>query len=235
MRMPNDAPPLEAVLFDLDGTLLDLDGEAFLDAYVDHLAAVWGEDDPATFRQVLMASALAIFRPHPGATNGEVLRAQLAAHLRLPRSEVERRLELADRLAPARLRLSYRPRREAARSVRFCLRLGLRVVVATTPIYSPEVVSLRLRWARLERVPWALVTHADNMHTCKPQPEYFTEIAERLGLPPAACLVVGDDPLQDGPAAQAGMQTFILARDGAAGPTWNELAAWLTRRRPIEG
>lgn len=216
-----DRRPLEAVLFDLDGTLLDIDGEGFLDAYVDGLIGTWGPPDPEAFRRFVMAASVPIFAPHPAATNGEVFRAHLAAHLGITPEDVWRRIaDYHDRGFPG-LAWPARPLPAARRCVRDCLDLGLRVAVATTPIYLPEVVGLRLRWAGLDDLPWDLVTHSENMHRCKPDPGYFAEVAELLGVPPAACVMVGDDAMQDGPARQVGMDVLLRAGNGL--PGWEGL------------
>jgi FMN phosphatase YigB (HAD superfamily) len=211
--------PWAAVLFDLDGTLLELDGEGFLDRYVDALVAWWGPEDAEAFRHAVMAASVPIFRPHAGLTNGEVFRRHLGAHLGLEPAEVAARMaafhrEVLDRLLPPAA-----PVPGAREAVARCLALGLRVAVATTPIYTPDVIALRLRWAGVADLPWHLVTHSEVMHTCKPDAAYFAEAARLLGVPPEACLMVGDDPLQDGPAARAGMA--VLLRDER--PGWRTL------------
>jgi len=81
----------------------------------------------------------------------------------------------------------------------------------------PEVVELRLRWAGLSDLPWDLVTHSEIMHTCKPHAAYFSEAATQLGVEPHACLMVGDDPLQDGPARQVGMDVLLRRTAGTSG------------------
>jgi FMN phosphatase YigB (HAD superfamily) len=205
---------LQGVLFDLDGTLLDIDGEAFLDAYVDGLTAHWAPGDPTAFRQAVMAASVPIFAPHPRETNGEVFRQHLARHLGMEPARVAAAMADYHQSALPQLPLPHRPARGARACVLTCLRRGLRLAVATTPIYTPDVIRLRLRWAELDDLPWQLITHSENMHTCKPHADYYAEVAELLGLPPAACLMVGDDPLQDGPAAEVGMATLMRTQAG---------------------
>lgn len=51
------------------------------------------------------------------------------------------------------------------------------------------------------------------MHFCKPNPNYYLEISRMIGVAPEDCLMIGDDPENDGPAAEVGMDTFLL-QDG---------------------
>ncbi len=214
---PATAPRWAAVLFDLDGTLLDIDGEGFLDAYIDALMDWWRPDDATAFRQAVMAASVPIFAPHPGRTNGEVFRSHLAAHLGTTPADILARLRRFHHESLATLRFPARALPEARACVLHCLDLGLRIAVATTPIYMPEVIGLRLKWAGLADLPWELVTDSERMQTCKPHPAYFAEAAGQLGLQTQRCVMVGDDPLQDGPAGQTGMAVLLRAAPGAAG------------------
>ena len=211
-----------AVLFDLDGTLLDIDGEGFLDAYVEALTAWWRPAEAGAFRQTVMAAAVPIFSRHPGRTNGEVFREHLGRHLDLGPEEIAARLSRFHTEALVGLRGTARALPDARACVSHCLALGLRIAVATTPIYMPEVIATRLQWAGLADLPWDLVTHSERMQTCKPHPAYFSEVAAHLDVDPRACVMVGDDPLQDGPAGQIGMGVLLRATEGGAG--WSRLS-----------
>lgn len=229
--------PWQAVLFDLDGTLLEIDGEGFLDAYVDALVNWWRPADAATFRHWIMAASVPIFGRHPESTNGAVFRSHLAGLLGLPPAEVARRLERFHRETLPALPFPARRVAGARACVERCLAMRLRVAVATTPIYGPEVIALRLQWAGLADVPWHLVTHSEVMHACKPHATYFAEAAALLGVEPRACVMVGDDPLQDGPAADAGM-AVLLRCGGPAEPGWRNLGdvqSAVAARRPEAG
>lgn len=212
---------MNAVLFDLDGTLLDIDGEDFLDAYIEALTAWWNPSDPNTFRQQIMAASVPIFADHPQATNGEVFRDHLSRLLGMSTEAVGDRIDHFHQEHLTSLRFSARPVPQARATVRRCQALGLRMAVATTPIYKPEVIWLRLGWAGLADIPWDLVTHSEVMHTCKPHVGYYHETAHLLGIAPEACCMVGDDPLQDGPAARAGMGVLLRGATGANG--WSHL------------
>lgn len=53
----------------------------------------------------------------------------------------------------------------------------------------------------------------------KPAPRFFTEVARRIGVPPGACIMVGDNYRNDICGARAaGMLTVWLRTDEAVGP-----------------
>ena len=92
-------------------------------------------------------------------------------------------------------------------------RKGLRLVLATNPVFPLRAVEHRLDWAGLNSAAFDLITTVDNMHFCKPQPEYYLEIAAMIGIPPEQCLMAGNDVEEDiTAAAAAGMETFLADR-----------------------
>jgi FMN phosphatase YigB (HAD superfamily) len=70
-----------------------------------------------------------------------------------------------------------------------------------------------LAWAGLERVQFQLITHIENMSFCKPNLGYYQEICAMIGEAPEACLMVGNDAINDMVAANVGMQTYFTTDD----------------------
>lgn len=200
---------LAAVLFDLDGTLLDLDGDEYMDQFI------WGASqgmaplvNPEAFREAILVAAIpAVARAHPGVSNRRVLWDTVAQVLNLPTATLEERF---DQVTSRHLKEIYPgggPMHGAHRVVNWARQAGLKLAVATMPIYSRHVVDERLERAGLADVPWDFIA-TDAMDTVKPRPPYFRAIAEALAVPAASCLMVGNDYFQDVPARRVGMETF---------------------------
>ncbi|HQG47210.1 MAG TPA: HAD family hydrolase, partial [bacterium] len=89
-----------------------------------------------------------------------------------------------------------------------------RIALATIPIFPRIAIDARLAWGNLADFPFSLITSFENMHTSKPNPTYYLEIAHHLGVAPGACLMVGNDYRDDMSASAVGMETFLVL-DGA--------------------
>jgi FMN phosphatase YigB (HAD superfamily) len=225
-----------AVLFDLDGTLLDIHLESFLGRYFRALAAATA---PA-FKGVdvmnaVLASTNVMQQRHPGLTNREAFHKDFRARTGIDLDK-PKHYEVFDRfyaeVFPA-LGQGTGPQQGARRAVKTAQSLGMPVVVATQPIFPRVAIEHRLEWAGLSDLGLDVITTYENMHACKPLPEYFRETAELIGVAPADCIMVGDDRSLDMPAADVGMRTFYTGDGADPGATWrgdlNYFADLLTR------
>ena len=95
-------------------------------------------------------------------------------------------------------------------AVRCALDLGLKVAIATNPIFPRSAIIERMRWAEVADLPFHVVTSYENMHAAKPHPAYFSETAALLGVTPSEALMVGDDRVLDMCAADVGMRTYYV-------------------------
>jgi FMN phosphatase YigB (HAD superfamily) len=90
------------------------------------------------------------------------------------------------------------------------------LTLATNPVWSPEVVELRVKWAGLEMDLFQSFTHVQRMSACKPRIEYYKELLSQEKLDPEKCLLIGDDMQNDAPAARTGIRVFILSHQNQA-------------------
>ena len=205
---------MRAILFDLDDTLLDSDMNTFLPHYFRALCAKLSAFVPpeTLTRQVLASTQCMIQSNDSIRTNEQVFADDFFPKIGYPREELlPQFVEFYERDFPM-LRHHTQPRPEAREIVAECFGRGYDVVIATNPVFPLRAVEHRLEWAGVLDFPYALITTYENMHSCKPNPRYYQEIAEKVHRKPDECIMVGNDAEADiTPAAQAGMRTFYLA------------------------
>lgn len=237
---PEGEDVLKAVLFDLDGTLLDIDVDEFLRQYFGALGPVIAEvvgngSDPKSALAAVMAGTEAMQHPHPGQTNQQVFEqrflAETGTDLAHPRS-AEKVDSFYREVFPS-LRAERGPRSGSAAALWLARELGLKVAVATNPIFPLTANVERLRWAGFSVEDVEFITSYETSPACKPAPAYFADVAARLGVEPDACLMVGDDRALDMPAAAIGMRTFYVGEPPAPTADWtgtlDDLASLLPR------
>jgi FMN phosphatase YigB (HAD superfamily) len=208
---------IKAILFDLDDTLLTTNLDTFLPGYFGALSnKVSAVVPPKTLIQALMAATRLMAAPHdPALTNQQVFEADFFPRLGVAESTLRPLFDSFYREDFPRLRSLTSPRPEARAVVQAAFRNVSFVVIATQPVFPLIAIRQRMDWAGIGDLPFQMVTGYENTHACKPMPAYYLEIASFLGVPPAACLMVGNDPTQDiAPAHDAGMATFWITPPG---------------------
>lgn len=208
---------MQAVLFDLDGTLLDLNLDAFLKRYFAALRDAVSPLFPGVdVLAAVLGSTAAMQRAHEGTTNRDVFNADFLARTG---SDISDGSDVFDRfyqdVFPA-LGAESRPAPGAREAVLAARALGMKVVVATQPIFPRAAIVHRLAWAGLSEADFDLVTTYEFMNACKPHAAYFRQVTDMLGCDPRECVMVGDDRDNDMPAAATGMRTFYVGTDPGA-------------------
>lgn len=210
---------MRGILFDLDGTLLDIDLGSFLERYFIALrtaAAPLPVPHGIDVMDAIMEATRAMMVDHPGMTNQEAFDAEFGRRTGLDMRESWHVFERFYTEEFPALGEGMRPHEGAREVVEAARALGLKVAVATNPIFPRAAVDHRLAWAGLADLDIAVVTTYENMHASKPFPAYFTETAEMLGVAPKDCMMVGDDRTLDLPASAVGMRTFYVGPDADA-------------------
>ena len=203
---------LRCVLFDLDGTLLPMDQEEFTKAYFHQLAkklAPYGYE-PGRLIEAIWSGTAAMVK-NDGRRSNEEAFWQRFSQIYGPKVQEDKPVFddfYANEFQLAQSVCGYTPR--AAETVAAIRSMGNQVALATNPIFPSVATESRVRWAGLAPEDFALVTTYENSTHCKPNPAYFSDVAESLRLAPESCLMVGNDAQEDTAAAQVGMKVFLL-------------------------
>ena len=88
--------------------------------------------------------------------------------------------------------------------------LGLKVAVATNPLFPAVATNTRLAWTGVTEEDFELVTTYENSHYSKPGLKFYTEVLEKLGVEPHETLMVGNDTLDDMIAEELGIDVFLI-------------------------
>jgi HAD superfamily hydrolase (TIGR01549 family) len=215
---------IEGILFDLDGTLLQIDINELIGDYFSALAPVIAPIlgvDEKTAMALVGGGVEAMIEPHEG-TNQEVFDAFLREHTGVDLGEEANRRTIEDfyREVFPTLQGSARPVEGAREAIEATQSRGLPIAIATHPIFPALATKARLEWAGLGDLDLPVVSSYENSSSTKPHPSYFEEMAQRIGVDPPNCVMIGDDPVLDMSAAQTGMMTFFVGENPDVEATW---------------
>ena len=203
---------LTTVLFDLDGTLLPMDQDVFVKSYFGGLVTKLAPKgyDPETIVNGIWAGTAAMVKNNGEKTNETVFWEVFTSRIG---EKVMEDLPLFDDFYRNEFNETAKVCGFDARAdeiVKYLKSKGLRVALATNPIFPPEATEARIRWAGLDKGDFELVTTYDNSRFCKPNPKYYADIMDTLNVSPENCLMVGNDVSEDMVTATLGMKVFLL-------------------------
>lgn len=202
----------KVVLCDLDGTLLPMEMNRFLQAYLGRLSLWFASSiDPKHFVQVLLSATNAMIEnTDPTKTNEDVFRESFFPELGVKPDRMMPEFEHFYENEFPDLHKYTEPTPLARRVLDAAVARGCDLVLATNPIFPHVAIKERMRWAGIVDLPFSLITDYERMHFCKPKLQYYEEILHRIGVSPKDCLMVGNDLAEDMIAAELGMSTFLV-------------------------
>ena len=203
---------ITTILFDLDGTLLPMDMDVFIKAYLGGLAkkgAAHGYD-PSTMPKQIMEGTYAMVKNGGAHTNEEVFWATFSSLCGRDAKQDMAVFEDFYRNEFQEVRHVCGCNPQAAEAVREINALGFRVALATNPLFPALATYSRARWAGLDPEVFELITTYENSRHSKPNPSYYQDVLDALGVKAGECLMVGNDVDEDMVAEKLGIKVFLL-------------------------
>ncbi len=203
---------ITTILFDLDGTLLPMDQDTFINAYFGGLVKKlmpYGYDKDRLIGAI-WSGTKAMVKNNGEKVNEEVFWDVFAGILgEKTRKDIVFFEEFyANDFCKVQASCGYD--KKAAETIKDIKNMGYRVALATNPLFPSTATEQRISWAGLSPNDFELFTTYENSHYCKPNPDYYREVISRLGVDPEECLMVGNDVGEDMIAETLGMKVFLL-------------------------
>lgn len=203
---------ITTVLFDLDGTLLSMDQDKFVQSYIGRMAKKLAPHgyDPELLTKGLWKGTGAMVKNDGTQTNEElfwqVFNGVMGKDCRGDEPLFTDYYENEFQQVAGDCGFDER----AAETIRQIRALGYRVALATNPLFPAIATQSRVRWAGLEIDDFDLITTYENSRFCKPNLEYYRQILATLNLKPENCVMVGNDVSEDMIAEKLGIRVFLL-------------------------
>ena len=206
---------ITTVLFDLDGTLLPMRQEHFVDTYLGELSKVFAQmgHSPEKAVKALWAGTAAMMKNDGSTPNSVRFWGAFATVMGVDegeRAKVEAACDDFYGGAFNNVKRIVRQSDAPGAAVRALRQKGYTLALATSPLFPPQAVESRLDWVGLKKDDFALCTDYTNIGFCKNNPGYYAHVLEKLAAKPENCLMVGNSLKEDMCAAKLGMDTYLV-------------------------
>ena len=203
---------IKAVLFDLDGTLLPMDQDQFIRSYMGALSTYMIPHgfEPQQFIKAIWNGTAAMFSNDGSQTNEQVFWNSFTGIYGPDIRHYEPVLACFYRTDFSNVQVSCGFDPKAGKTIQKLKDMGFEIILATQPIFPSLATEARMKWAGLSCDDFKLYTTYENSHFCKPNPSYYQEILDKLGISADECLMVGNDATEDLIAQTLGMKVFLI-------------------------
>jgi len=204
---------LDAILFDLDGTLLPMDYDSFLHTYFSLLAeetAPYGVDHKVLVDRIWKGTKEMVLNDGT-CSNEDRFWNSFGPFIndKMPDAKAKLDIFYVNRFKAAKEKTGDNPL--ARQVIESAHQKAEKVVLATNPLFPVNAIVTRLSWIGLSLSDFDLITTYETSHYCKPNPAYYTEIMEKIGASPEACMMVGNDVQEDmEPSVKLKMQHYLI-------------------------
>lgn len=203
---------ITTIFFDLDGTLLPMDQDRFIESYLGQMAKKMAPHgyDPKLLAKAVWAGTRAMVKNTGITTNDLVFWDTFDRFFDRDTRADEPLFEEFYRKEFQLVRHDCGFDPAAAQAIAAIKNMGYRVVLATNPLFPAIATYSRARWAGVAPEDFEWITTYENSSRCKPNPDYYQEILDKLNLKAEECVMVGNDVDEDMIARELGFSVFLL-------------------------
>lgn len=201
------------ILFDLDGTLLPMDQDKFLNSYMSKMAtymAPYGFD-PKILHKAMWSGVGAMVKNDGSLRNEDLFWHVFSSFFDKEMTDLAKKITVdfyKTEFQKVADDCGYTPK--AKEIIGFLKEKGYQLVLATNPLFPAIATESRMRWAGLTPEDFKYYTVFENSRFCKPNLKYYEEILEKIGCKAEECYMVGNDVSEDMITEELGMEVFLL-------------------------
>jgi FMN phosphatase YigB (HAD superfamily) len=202
---------LTTVLFDLDGTLLPIDGEAFEAIYFKGLSSYFLDKyDPKEFIRIIWSATKAMVIDTSLKTNEEAFMEALQLIVNDDIRWMQERFNQFYLNEFDQIRLAVTPNVFMQKAVKLLKEKGYKCIIATNPMFPKIAIEKRIIWTGCDRDDFDYVTSFEKNHYCKPQLKFYEEVLNDMNLIAEECLMVGNDINEDMIVSKLNIKTYLI-------------------------
>lgn len=202
----------KAILFDLDGTLMPMSNETFMNTYLptlgNHLKdyvdpnhlfkAMWSSLDDMLKDETQETNETVFFKSFGDILGHDLVKEMEPLFLNYYQTDFEiLKTQIGDNTT-------------MVKAVDYLKDKGYKLIIATNPMFPEVAVHSRLGYSRFRVDDFDFISNYSIHSACKPNLNYYQEVLDFNGLKAEDCLMIGNDSHEDVVVKELGMDAWLL-------------------------
>ena len=202
---------MHTVLFDLDGTLLPMDLDEFIEKYFGYIVETMYQNgrDGKFILKAILKGVESIIKNNGEMTNEERFWETFTAVSNITKEEIEPEFTKFYETVFDKINTGVQST-NMIEAISLLKEKGYRLLLTTSPLFPRIATQKRIKWAGLNKEDFDFITTYENSSFCKPNPAYYQEVIDKFQLDITQCMMVGNDVKEDGAIQELGVPLYLV-------------------------
>lgn len=203
---------MNTIFFDLDGTLLPMNQDKFIEIYFHALGQKLASLGflPDNLIKGIWAGINAMIQNDGSIKNEERFWGTFSSLFGEDIRKLEPEFIQFYRNEFNMAKKTTKPIPYANQCIQILKEKGYKLILSTNPIFPQVATYQRMEWAGINPNDFELITTYENSYYCKPNLDYYKDILKSIGKEANECMMVGNDVKDDMCTKELGMDTYLL-------------------------
>jgi FMN phosphatase YigB (HAD superfamily) len=202
---------IKTFIFDLDGTLLTMDTDLFMNIYFGEMTKHFSGTIGGQFLiDAILASTKTTVMNTEHVTNEEVFWSDFNVRMANHKDIFSNQIENYYNTGYLNTKKATKINENMTMAVKLLKDKGYDVVIATNPLFPRKAILDRVKWAGFEPEDFRYITSFEKNHYCKPHLEFYKEVLSEIGRQAHECIMVGNDAQEDMVISTLGVKTWLV-------------------------
>ncbi len=203
---------LKTILFDLDGTLLPMNQDLFVQTYLKLLCKFFDQYgyEKELLKETLHKGIGAMYKNDGSISNEDIF---WKVFKNVYGEDIIKDMPLFEEFYHTdfqQVKCTCSPTPKTKELINFLKEKNINIIIATNPLFPKVATGYRLQWAGIDTKDILHFTTYEEYNYTKPSLKYYESILQKYNLNPEECLMVGNDIDEDMIVSKLGLDVFLL-------------------------
>lgn len=201
----------DTFLFDLDGTVLPMDFDKFMELYLYNIGEYFKEViDPKELVKNILISTEVMVKTNNQRKNEDIFMNHFDSLIKGDVEDYKPMFYDFYNSTFDNVKKSTHKSKYMRKSIDLLKQKGYKIVLATNPLFPMIANHHRIRWAGFEPDEFSYISSFESNFYCKPHLEYYNEVLESINKDAKNCYMVGNDVFDDLSSGKLGIETYLI-------------------------